>query len=85
MSRHPEPGDVPVDDAIEDGVSHGRIAELFMPAIDRQLTRDDRGPGPVAIVEDLEEVLALRVFQSHDAPVVEDEHPTRAKRASRAG
>ena len=74
-----------MDDAIEDGVSHGRIAELFMPPIDRPLTRDNRGPGPVAIVEDLEEVLALGVFQSHDAPVVEDEHPTRAKRARSVG
>jgi hypothetical protein len=43
----------PVHDAIEDRVGHGGIAQVFMPAIARELTRDDRGPRAIAVVEDL--------------------------------
>ena len=60
-------------DAIEDRVGDGRITEVFMPAIARELTRDDRGPRAIAVVEDLQEVLALRVFEPDESPVIEDE------------
>ena len=43
----------PMHHAIEDRVGHGRIAQVLMAAIARQLTRNDRGPGAIAIVEDL--------------------------------
>ena len=33
-----------MDHAIEDGVGHGRIAQVVMPAVARQLTCNDRGP-----------------------------------------
>ena len=63
----------PMHDAIEDRVGDGRIAEVFMPAIARELTRDDRGPRAIAVVEDLQQVLALRVFEPDESPVIEDE------------
>src|SRR5436309_1600313 len=46
-------------DTIEDRVGEGRIAQMLMPAIARKLTRDDRGPSAIAVVEDLQQVLAL--------------------------
>jgi hypothetical protein len=64
----------PMNDAIEDRVGHGGIAQVFMPAIARELTRDDRGPCPIAIVEDLQQVLALTVFEPHESPIIEDQH-----------
>ena len=44
-----------------------------MPAIARELTGDDRGPRAIAVVEDLQQVLALRVLEPDEAPVIEDE------------
>jgi hypothetical protein len=36
---------------------------LFVPALDRKLTRDDGGSVAVTVIGDLEEVLALRVLE----------------------
>ena len=60
-------------DAVEDRISHGWIAEVFMPAIARELTGDDRGPRAIAVVEDLQQVLALGVFEPHESPIIEDQ------------
>jgi hypothetical protein len=49
----------PMHDAAEDRIGHGRITQVSMPAIARELTRNDRGPCPIAVVEDLQQVLAL--------------------------
>ena len=72
-------------DAIENRVGERGIAEMFVPAVDRQLAGDDRGAIAVSVVEDLEEILALRVLEPDDAPIIEDEDTTRAKRASTVG
>ena len=61
-------------DTIEDRVGEGRIAQMLMPAIARKLTRDDRGPSAIAVVEDLQQVLALGVFEPDQSPIIEDQH-----------
>jgi len=48
-----------VDDAIEDRVGEGRIADHLMPAIDRDLTGDQQRAPVVPVVDDLEQVAAL--------------------------
>jgi hypothetical protein len=63
-----------MDDTIQDRIGDGRIAKVLVPAVGGQLTRDDRGPRAVAIVEDLQEVLALDVFETGDSPIIEDQH-----------
>ena len=44
-----------------------------MPALARQLAGDDRRARAVAVLEDLEQVVALPVGERAEAPVVEDE------------
>ena len=77
----------PVHDPIEDRVSDRRIAQVVMPAIGRQLTRNDRGPRAIAVVEDLQEILALDVFEPDEAPIIEDQHidPGEARQHRRVG
>ena len=48
-----------MDDAIQDRVGEGRIADQVVPAIDRDLAGDQRGALPVALLDDLEQVAAL--------------------------
>jgi hypothetical protein len=60
-------------DAVENRVGERRIAEVLVPAVDRQLTRDDRRPVPVSVIENLKEVLPLRVLEPHEAPIIEDQ------------
>ncbi len=75
----------PMDDAIDDRVRDGRIAEVFMPAVARQLTRDNRGPRAIAVVEDLQQILALGVFEPDEPPIIEDQHldPRKARQHGR--
>jgi hypothetical protein len=44
---------------------------VLMPAVDRQLTGDDCGAVAIPVVEDLEQVLALRVCERDEAPIVD--------------
>jgi hypothetical protein len=50
-----------VDQAVEDAVGQRGIADLFVPARDRQLRGQNRGSHLVAILTDLPEVAALRL------------------------
>ena len=63
-----------MDDTIEDGVGHRRIAQMLMPAIARELTRDDRGPPAITVLKDLQQVLAVGVLEPDEAPIIEDQH-----------
>ena len=66
-----------MDDAIKDRVGHGGIAQVFMPAIARELTRNDGGPSAIAVIENLEQVLVMRIFECDETPIIEDQdiHP----------
>src|ERR1035438_7406955 len=62
-----------VNEAVEDGVGEGRIADDVAPLIDRDLAGDEGGAPSVAVLEDLEQVDALRLGEDLQSPVVEDE------------
>jgi hypothetical protein len=47
-----------VNDAIENGVSVGGIADQLVPFVDRDLAGDDRRSPTVAFFEDFEKVMA---------------------------
>lgn len=74
-----------VDQAVEDDVSVGGIADQRVPLIDGELAGDDGGAAAVAVLEDLQEVVAGRGVERLEAPVVEDEEIDAAKRAQQAG
>lgn len=48
-----------VDDAVEDSIGQGRVADQVVPAIDRNLAGDQRRAAAVAVLDDLEEIVAL--------------------------
>jgi hypothetical protein len=66
-----------VHKAVEDRVSQGRAAHHLMPLLDRHLAGDDGRSAPVAILQDLQQLLPLGLGQPRQTPVVENEqlHP----------
>jgi hypothetical protein len=74
-----------VDDAVEDGVGQRRIADDFVPVVDRHLAGDDQRAGAVAILDDLQQIALLFGKQRFRAPIVDGlgRRPrTRSTRAS---
>ena len=63
-----------MDEAVEDGVGDGGIAQLTVPIGHRQLAGDDHRAPAEAVVEDFEEVARPRRIDGRQAPVVEDQH-----------
>ncbi len=55
-----------MDEAALDRVGEGLIADPLVPVFSRQLTRHDGGSRTVAVLEDLEQVVALRVSRMAD-------------------
>src|SRR5437899_337189 len=70
-----------MDQAVEDGVGVGGVADQRVPLIDRELAGDDGGAAAVAVLEDLQEVVAGRSVERLKAPVVENEQIDAAERA----
>jgi hypothetical protein len=62
-----------VNEAIEDGIGVGGIADDFVPAVDRKLGRDHRGAAPVAFLEDFQEVVPGGGVERLQPPIVEDQ------------
>ena len=62
-----------MDNAVENRIGQRGVAHVLVPAIDRQLTRDDGRSVAVTVVEDLEQILALRVFEPDEAPIIKDQ------------
>lgn len=62
-----------VDDAIEDGVGVGRIADDLVPFIDGDLAGEDGRAATVALFEDVVEVAAGAGVEGIETPIVEDE------------
>ena len=61
-----------VDEAIEDGVGVGGIADDLMPGGDGKLRGDDRRSAPIALFEDFEQVVTGAGVERFEAEVVED-------------
>jgi hypothetical protein len=62
-----------VDEAIENGVGDGWIADDLVPAIDRHLAGNDCRAALVTVLDDLEEVAPLIVAERFGSPIIEDE------------
>jgi hypothetical protein len=60
-----------VNDAIENGVSVGGIADQLVPFVDRDLAGDDRRSPTVAFFEDFEEVVAGGGIERLKTPIIE--------------
>ena len=60
-----------VNQPVEDAVGQRRIADLFVPARDRQLRSEDRRAHLVAVLADLPEVAALGFRQRSHGPVID--------------
>src|ERR1700676_1746185 len=60
-----------VDQAVENAVGHGRIADLFVPARDGQLRRENHRSCLITVFADLPEVASLRLAQRSHGPVID--------------
>jgi hypothetical protein len=74
-----------VDDAVEDGIGVGGIADQLMPFVDGDLAGDERRSAAVAFFENLEEVMTRGGVERLEAPVVEDEELDAAERPLDSG
>lgn len=63
-----------MDQAVQDGVSDGRVRDVGMPLVYRELAGDDGGPGLAAVVDDLQQVPAVGGGQRADPPVIQREY-----------
>src|SRR5574338_1416506 len=62
-----------VDEAVEDGVGVGRVADDVVPFVDGQLAGEDGRAPAVAFFQDLEKIMARLRIEGLEAPVVEDQ------------
>jgi antirestriction protein ArdC len=63
-----------MDQAVEDGVGQGGMAQGLVPVRHRQLTGDHGRAGLIAVIEQVQQVAPPFVVEQSQAPVVEDEH-----------
>ena len=64
-----------VEDPVEDGVPEGGVADDIVPVVDGELGGEDGSAAGVAVVKDLEEIVAALACQRSEPPVIEDEEP----------
>ena len=64
-----------VDDAVEDGVGDGRLADDVVPSVDGDLAGDEGSAVAVAFLDDLQQIAPLVGSERLKPPIVEDEQP----------
>ena len=74
-----------VNEAVEDGVGIGRIADEGMPFIDRDLAGKDRRVAAITFLENFVEITPGAGVERFEAPIVEDEELDAGKAAQDAG
>ncbi len=62
-----------MDDAVEDGVGEGGLADHLVPTADGQLAGDQSGGGAMAVLDDLQHVAALIGIEPLRSPIVENQ------------
>ena len=62
-----------VDEAIEHGVGVSRISNQHVPCVHGELAGDEGGTSAVAILQDLQEIVAGAGIERGEAPVIEDQ------------
>ena len=73
-----------VDEAVEDGVGVGRVADDGVPVLDGQLAGDDGRSPAVAFFEDFQKVVAGLGVERLEPPIVQDQELDIAQRAADA-
>jgi hypothetical protein len=61
-----------VEEAVKDRVPEGGISDDFMPVIGGDLAGEQSPTATVAVVEDLQEIVAGQIIEGSEPPVVED-------------
>lgn len=74
-----------MDQAVEDGVGVGGVADQRVPLIDGKLAGDDGRATTVAVLEDLQEVVTGGGVERLEAPVVENDQIDAAERSQQTG
>ena len=74
-----------MNEAIEDCVGIGWIADHRVPALDGELAGDDGGAPPVAFFENLQEVMTGLCVERLESPIVEDEELDAGETPQNAG
>lgn len=57
---------------IEYGIGKRRFADVVVPLLDGELTRDEGRFTIVPVIEDLEQIAARVIVEWHESPIVED-------------
>jgi len=63
-----------VNEAVEDGIGEGWVADGLVPMLDWQLACDDGGRAAVAVFGDFRQIAAFRGGQDGKAPIVDDQY-----------
>jgi hypothetical protein len=74
-----------VDQAVEDGVGIGWVADYLVPFVDRNLAGQDGRAAAVSFFEDLVEITAGATVERLEAPIIEDEKLDAVEAAHDAG
>lgn len=61
-----------VNEAVQDRIAEGGIADDLMPVFHGDLACDDNRCATMAIIEDLEEVAPFGRIENRQAPIIED-------------
>jgi hypothetical protein len=74
-----------VDEAVENGVGIGWVADDLMPFVDRDLAGQDGRAAAITLFEDLVEITAGAGIERFEAPIIEDEELYAVEAAHDAG
>ena len=74
-----------VDDAVEDGVGQGGIADDLVPMLDRHLAGDDEGSPATSVLGDFEEIPPVLRQQGLRSKIVENQYIDLRQRGQQLG
>ena len=74
-----------MDEAVEDRVGEGGVAEEVVPFLERELTGHQGGTGGVAVLEELEQVATMVGVELGEAEVVEGDEVELGERGEQLG
>jgi len=69
-----------VDEAVEDGVGIGWVADDLVPFVDRDLAGQDGRTAAISLFEDLVEITASTGVERFKTPIIEDQQFDAAER-----
>lgn len=63
-----------MDQAVEDGIGQGRVADGGMPVRHGQLAGDDGRAAAMAVIDDFQQVAATLIGERCQSPIINDQH-----------